>query len=145
MIWGGDDQRIDSVEIQYHDRTFKHLLLPVWLCAYRFQNKPFQVMINAQTGEVLGDRPYSFLKILLTVFMVALLTVGGFWLLIQEQGTDQLLQHPEINQSSQINPPSDIIPFPGSSQPSEASLPISNQPQVNSIPETNERLISDDL
>ena len=47
--------------------TFKHLLLPVWLLAYRYREKTYQVLINAGTGEVQGDRPYSWAKIALAV------------------------------------------------------------------------------
>jgi len=37
--------------------TFLHLLLPVWIGAYRFQAKVYQVLVNARTGEVQGERP----------------------------------------------------------------------------------------
>ena len=36
---GGDEQRIHSAETQYGSITFKHILLPVWLSAYRFREK----------------------------------------------------------------------------------------------------------
>jgi hypothetical protein len=64
---GGDEQRISRIDTQYSGVTFKHLLLPVWLGAYRYQGKVFQVLVNARTGEVQGDRPYSAAKITLTV------------------------------------------------------------------------------
>jgi ribosomal protein S27E len=67
---GGDEQRIHSVSTHYNAITFKHLLLPVWISAYRFNNKQYQVMVNAQTGEVLGDRPYSVWKISAAVLSV---------------------------------------------------------------------------
>jgi hypothetical protein len=35
--------------------------------AYRYHQKVYQVMINAATGEVQGERPYSWVKILLAV------------------------------------------------------------------------------
>jgi hypothetical protein len=35
----------------------------VWISAYRYQNKAYQFIINARTGEVQGERPYSILKI----------------------------------------------------------------------------------
>ena len=64
---GGDEQRIDDVETQYANVMFRHLLLPVWIGAYRFQNKVYQVAVNARTGEVQGERPYSTAKIALLV------------------------------------------------------------------------------
>jgi len=64
---GGDQQMIHFVQTTYHDPTFKHILLPVWLSAYRYNNKVFQFIINARTGEVQGERPYSSAKIALAV------------------------------------------------------------------------------
>ena len=60
---GGDEQRIHSVKTQYGKITFKHILLPVWLSAYRFRDKIFRILINARTGEVQGERPFSPWKI----------------------------------------------------------------------------------
>ena len=67
---GGDEQRIMSVDTQYANTGFRHLLLPVWIGAYRFQNKAYQVVVNADTGEVQGERPYSVVKIALLVIFI---------------------------------------------------------------------------
>lgn len=64
---GGDEQRIERVSPRYSDVTFKHLLLPVWIGAFRYRDKVFQVTVNATTGEVQGERPYSVWKIALLV------------------------------------------------------------------------------
>ena len=47
---GGDEQRIHQVATAYSAITFKHLLLPVWISAYRFQDRAYQVVVNAQNG-----------------------------------------------------------------------------------------------
>jgi DNA-directed RNA polymerase subunit RPC12/RpoP len=60
---GGDEQQIDSAQTQYGNITFKHILLPVWLSAYRFREKIYRILINARTGEVQGERPFSAWKI----------------------------------------------------------------------------------
>ena len=70
---GGDEQRVTSVETQYGNVAFKHILLPVWICSYKFANKSWRVVVNGQTGAVKGDRPWSPWKIGLAV--VAALTV----------------------------------------------------------------------
>ncbi|QDT65755.1 hypothetical protein [Calycomorphotria hydatis] len=70
---GGDKQRIQDINTKYAKMTYKHLLLPVWLLAYRYQGKPYQVLINAATGEVQGERPWSVWKIVLTVLGVLFL------------------------------------------------------------------------
>jgi len=70
---GGDEQSIDSVDTEYSRALFRHLLLPVWIGAFRFQDKVYQVVVNARTGEVQGERPYSVLKVtLLAIFVLVL-------------------------------------------------------------------------
>ena len=66
---GGDQQMIQYVNTTYHDPTFKHILLPVWISAYRYNNKVYQFMINARTGEVQGERPFSVAKITFAVIV----------------------------------------------------------------------------
>lgn len=72
---GGDTQRVHSINTRYDAVTYKHLLLPVWLLAYRYHEKTYQVMVNAATGEVQGERPYSWVKITLAV--LAVLAIAG--------------------------------------------------------------------
>lgn len=67
---GGDEQQVDRVDTDWSAITFKHLMLPVWLGAYRFQGKVFQVVINARTGEVQGERPYSVGKIVALILVI---------------------------------------------------------------------------
>jgi LSD1 subclass zinc finger protein len=67
---GGDHQEISSLNTNYSDITFKHILLPIWLSAYRYNDKVYRFMINGRTGEVQGERPYSWIKITLFVLMI---------------------------------------------------------------------------
>jgi DNA-directed RNA polymerase subunit RPC12/RpoP len=64
---GGDHQRIGAVKTRYDHITFKHLLLPVWLSAYRYRGQVYHIMVNARSGGVQGERPYSAAKIALLV------------------------------------------------------------------------------
>jgi DNA-directed RNA polymerase subunit RPC12/RpoP len=70
---GGDEQRINSISTDYSDITFKHILLPVYAGAYRFNGKVYQIVVNGRTGEIQGDRPYSFWKIAALVVTLLLL------------------------------------------------------------------------
>jgi hypothetical protein len=63
MDIGGDVQRITTRSISYQDITFKHILLPIWVSAYRYNGKVYRFVINGQSGEVQGERPYSPWKI----------------------------------------------------------------------------------
>jgi hypothetical protein len=60
---GGDSQRIDSVETRYGRFTFKHVLLPAWVSAYRYRDKVYRFVVNAQTGETSGEAPLSWWKV----------------------------------------------------------------------------------
>jgi DNA-directed RNA polymerase subunit RPC12/RpoP len=72
---GGDVQNITSKRSSYSRVTFKHILLPVWMSAYRYRGKVYHILINARTGELIGARPYSVWKITLAV-LAALLVIG---------------------------------------------------------------------
>ena len=60
---GGDEQQIHDRRTTYHGITFKHILLPVWISAYRYRDKVYRFLVNARTGEVQGERPWSAWKI----------------------------------------------------------------------------------
>ncbi len=72
---GGDEQRIHSTDTHYSDITFKHILLPIWISAYHFKEKTYRFLVNARTGEVQGERPWSVWKIVLLV--LGILAAGG--------------------------------------------------------------------
>ena len=72
---GGDEQRVNQVDTQYSNTTFKHLLLPVYASAYKFNGKTFQIVVNGRTGEVQGERPYSWLKIAALVAVIIFIVV----------------------------------------------------------------------
>ena len=67
---GGDEQQITSLSTNYNDIKFKHILLPVWLSSYRYKDKVYRFLVNARTGEVQGERPYSAAKIAALVITV---------------------------------------------------------------------------
>ncbi|MBC7695061.1 MAG: hypothetical protein H7141_06390 [Burkholderiales bacterium] len=67
---GGDEQQITSLNTDYNDIKFKHILLPVWLSSYRYKDKVYRFLVNARTGEVQGERPYSAAKIAALVITI---------------------------------------------------------------------------
>lgn len=78
---GGDEQEIHQAGITYENVALKYLLLPAWISAYKYNNKLYHFTVNACTGEVVGERPYSALKITLTVIaalIILFLIVGYF-------------------------------------------------------------------
>jgi predicted RNA-binding Zn-ribbon protein involved in translation (DUF1610 family) len=70
---GGDEQIITQIQTHYSGITFKHILLPIYVGAYRFEQKLYQIVVNGRTGEVQGERPYSVIKI--TLFLLMILSI----------------------------------------------------------------------
>ena len=59
------------------DVLFRLLLLPLWIATYIAGGKTFDVYVNANTGEVIGERPYSAVKIIAAVVAaIAAITAG---------------------------------------------------------------------
>jgi hypothetical protein len=82
---GGDEQRIEAIETRHAAETFKHILLPVWTAAYKYNGKSYLFLVNGQTGEVQGQRPYSIWKILFAI-LLALLLIGAALYVAEENG-----------------------------------------------------------
>ncbi len=66
---GGDQQRIHHVDTTVSDVTFKHILLPVWLAAYKYRGETYRFVVNGRTGRVQGERPWSGWKIAFAVLL----------------------------------------------------------------------------
>ena len=69
---GGDTQRITSMKVKLSEETFKHILLPVYISAYRFNGKEYNFFVNGENGRISGTRPYSAWKIFFAVLGVLL-------------------------------------------------------------------------
>lgn len=76
----GDTQRNLQVSSRYQGRTFKHILVPVWLVSYTYGSRNFQILANGHTGKIAGERPWSWVKILFAVMaaLIVLLIFGYF-------------------------------------------------------------------
>jgi ribosomal protein S27E len=77
---GGDHQRISTLSTTYNDITFKHILLPIWISAYRYNEKIYRFLVNGRTGEVQGERPWSWIKISLAILAGLAIIGGAIWL-----------------------------------------------------------------
>ena len=75
---GNPLQRNLQVAAQYSGRTFKHVLMPVWLVSYRYHGKAYQLVANGWTGAMAGERPYSWIKIAVAVLVgLIVLAIGA--------------------------------------------------------------------
>ena len=92
---GGDHQRIHASDTRYGEIRFKHVLLPVWMSAFRFRDKTYRFAVNGRTGEVQGERPYSGWKIAFAILLAAL-AIGGSLAVWQHFQAAQIRAMPEI-------------------------------------------------
>ena len=75
---GGDAQKIDAVNTRHAGVTFKHVLLPVWISAYRYRDRVYRFVVNAQTGATSGESPWSWIKVtLLAIGILVLIWTSG--------------------------------------------------------------------
>jgi hypothetical protein len=66
-----------SMIADFADESWRYILLPVFIAAYRYQGEVFQVLVNGQTGKISGQKPIAWWKIWTAI---ALLLAPGFGL-----------------------------------------------------------------
>jgi len=88
---GGDQQRVDRLDTEFGEVTFKHILLPIWIAAYRYRSKTYRFVVNGRTGKVMGARPYSAWKIIAAVLLGALAMALFFSVLYGSGALDQMM------------------------------------------------------
>ncbi|MFN2237295.1 MAG: hypothetical protein ACK2U1_23950, partial [Anaerolineales bacterium] len=66
--------------VNWIDMTFKYVLLPLWIGTYHYQGKPYQVLVNGQTGKVSGEKPRDSIKTIMifTGMILSLLIILSF-------------------------------------------------------------------
>lgn len=77
---GGDQQRIEQMHTQYSHTTYKNVLFPVWTATFEWKNKRYNYAINGQTGKVIGQRPYSWVKITFLVVIIGMIVGAALYL-----------------------------------------------------------------
>ncbi len=83
---GYDTYRGMSYDHRFDRVRFKHILLPLWLAAYRFRGKVYQLMVNGETGQVSARSPLSVWKILGLVLLGVGVAAGLVWLAMNYLG-----------------------------------------------------------
>jgi hypothetical protein len=71
----GDTQRNLEIHPTFSARTFKHILVPVWLLSYLYGATTYQVVVNGYDGRMAGQYPKSPWKIALLVLLAIIVAV----------------------------------------------------------------------
>ena len=61
-----------SMAADFNDEAWRFILLPVYLTAYRYNERVFQVLVNGQTGAIGGQKPVDWWKIWLVIALMLL-------------------------------------------------------------------------
>lgn len=77
----GDTHRRLSVTTNFSDVNSDLCLLPLYILSYRYRDKVFRFLVNGQTGKVAGDKPVSWVRILLGIG-IGVLAIGLLVMLI---------------------------------------------------------------
>lgn len=82
---GGDEQKIHSMDSLFHHTAFQPLLLPLYLSMMQWNGKQYRFLVNARTGEVQGERPWSAVKITFFVLFWLAVIAGIIWFILQHK------------------------------------------------------------
>lgn len=71
-----------KVKFTSHDSNYKfykadYTLMPVWFMTFRWKEKPYTMMVNGQTGKVVGSSPLSKGKIAVMFILVFLICLAA--------------------------------------------------------------------
>lgn len=64
-----DHTRNIRIHTDYSNITYKYLMLPVWVSAFKFNGKTYQFMVNGQSGKVGGKYPVSPWRVLAAILI----------------------------------------------------------------------------
>jgi hypothetical protein len=124
---GGDTHRNLNVNNTFTKVTFKHILLPIWIAAYRYNGKPYQFLVNGQTGEVVGKAPWSFWKIFLFSLLCAAI-IGVIIYIVQAQDSSSRPSHSSSPPTQPMTPPPPPPPQPLAPPPTPPVTPPTAKP-----------------
>ena len=77
---GGDQQQITSMHTNHNNVTYKNTLFPVWTASFIWKDKTYNYAINAQNGKIVGERPYSYVKIIFAILVIGAIIGGAIYI-----------------------------------------------------------------
>ena len=72
----GDTHRNLQIDTRKSDITFKHILLPIWIAAYLYNNKVYRFLVNGRTGKISGKKPVAAWKVIMLILVIAAIIAG---------------------------------------------------------------------
>ncbi|MFN8394798.1 MAG: hypothetical protein U0176_09025 [Bacteroidia bacterium] len=72
----GDTHRNLRIDTRKSAITFKHILLPIWIAAYMYNNKVYRFLVNGQTGKISGKKPVAAWKVIVLILVIIAIIAG---------------------------------------------------------------------
>lgn len=69
-----------KMSTSYSNITFKYLLAPIWLAAFKYNSKVYNIVINGQTGKIAGESPVSKIKVAIAIAIAVAIIALIIWL-----------------------------------------------------------------
>ncbi|MRJ02120.1 MAG: hypothetical protein GXO19_04980 [Epsilonproteobacteria bacterium] len=82
---GGDRQIISKIYRHYYDGRYSGIYLPMFWGSVEYRGKIYEFFVNGQSGEVIGKRPYSWIKIV-SAIVIGLAVVALILFLLDHFG-----------------------------------------------------------
>lgn len=70
-----------NINTIYGNIQFNYILLPVWVCGYKFREKLYTFLVNGRTGLATGKTPVSIPKAVFTALICAGVLAVMIWLI----------------------------------------------------------------
>ncbi|MCR4874777.1 MAG: hypothetical protein K5923_03430 [Clostridia bacterium] len=70
-----------DVKTEYHNKTYKYLLAPVWVLVYNYKSKQYYCIVNGRNGKADGLAPLSPLKVAAVSIASAAVVAGIVYLI----------------------------------------------------------------
>ena len=68
--------QLESSNPKYKILKSEYAMFPAWFLTFRYQNEPYTILVNGQTGKVIGAVPYNKKKV--TSFFTILAIISSF-------------------------------------------------------------------
>lgn len=75
-----------NVNTQYSQVDFHYIMLPLWVCGYKFKDKLYRFIVNGRTGKSTGKYPVSPLRVAFTVFLGLAIVAAIVLLVLHDNG-----------------------------------------------------------
>jgi predicted RNA-binding Zn-ribbon protein involved in translation (DUF1610 family) len=85
----GDTHRALSINTNRTNIKFKHILLPLWIAAYTYNNKVYRFLVNGQTGKISGKKPVAAWKVVVLILVIIGIVTA---IVLAMQGSDATTQ-----------------------------------------------------